>query len=333
MIHFDSPIFFLMIPILIFLVIFFKIRENKKRKSLINFPQYVVINDLKKSTKMRFYKFLHILNYVILLLFIIALARPQLGSKTEDVLNQGTDIMIALDVSSSMEALDFEPINRLEAAKNIAIDFVKSRRYDRVGVILFSGLAFTQCPLTNDMSTVARLIGFATTRMVSVDGTAIGSAIVTASNRLKDSEAKGKVIILITDGANNIGEIDPITAAEIAQKLNIRIYTIGAGSPDGANYQVMDPVEGMKLVKVAEQDLDEETLTKVANITGGQYFRANNTTMLKDIIAQIDKIEKTEISSIQFTSYSEIFDKFVIVIFILMLMSVFLENIFFRKLT
>jgi len=333
MIHFDSPFYFLLLPLIIALVVYMKYRNKKIRKSLINFPQYIITEDLQKSKKLKLYNIVHIVNYLILLLFVIALARPQIGNRTEDVLNQGTDIMIALDVSSSMEALDFEPVNRLEAAKQIAINFVKSRKYDRVGIILFSGLAFTQSPLTNDMNTVARLLGGATTNMISVDGTAIGSAIVTACNRLKDSEAKGKVIILITDGANNIGEVDPITAAEIAEKLGIRVYTIGAGNPEGAYYQVMDPQEGMKLIKVAEQDLDEDTLTQVADITGGQYFRASNTTMLKTIISQIDKMEKVELSSINFTSYTDIFDKFVFLIFILMMVSLFIENILFRKLT
>ena len=333
MIYFKSPIFFLLIPLLILFVIYLKIRNSKLKKSLINFPQFFIVNDLKKSVKIKFYNIVNILNYIILLLFVIALARPQIGNKTEDVLNQGTDIIVALDVSSSMEALDFEPINRLEAAKKIAIDFVRTRKYDRVGIVLFSGLAFTQCPLTNDMDTVARFLSYATTNMLSVDGTAIGSAIVTASNRLKDSQAKSKVLILITDGANNIGEVDPITAAQIAQKLNIKIYAIGAGNPEGAYYQVMDPKVGMKLVKVEEQDLDEKTLTKIAEITGGQYFRANNTKMLKNIIFQIDKMEKAEISSIKFTSYSEIFDKFILLIFILMLVNIFFENILFRKLT
>ncbi len=333
MIYFKSPIFFLLIPLLLLFIICLKIRNSKLKKSLINFPQFFIVNDLKKSAKIKFYNIVNILNYIILLLFVIALARPQIGNKTEDVLNQGTDIIVALDVSSSMEAIDFEPINRLEAAKKIAVDFVKTRKYDRVGIVLFSGLAFTQCPLTNDMDTVARFLSYATTNMLSVDGTAIGSAIVTASNRLKDSQAKSKVLILITDGANNIGEVDPITAAQIAQKLNIKIYAIGAGNPEGAYYQVMDPKVGMKLVKVEEQDLDEKTLTKIAEITGGQYFRANNTKMLKNIIFQIDKMEKTEISSIKFASYSEIFDKFILLIFILMLVNIFFENILFRKLT
>lgn len=332
MIRFNSPLFFLLIPVLICFVVYITIKNKKREKSLLQFPQYMLVYELKKTQKMKFYPITKIVMYVIMLLFVIALARPQIGSKTESVLNQGTDIMIALDVSTSMEALDFEPVNRMEAAKKVAIDFVKLRKFDRIGIVLFSGLAFTQVPLTNDKQTLIRLLSFATTGMTSMDGTAIGSAIVTACNRLKNSEAKSKMIILITDGANNIGEVDPITAAEIARSLNIKVYTIGAGALEGAYYKVMDEVEGVKMEKVVEQELDEKTLKKISSITDGQYFRANNTKMLQDIIEQIDKMEKTEISSIQFDSYNEIYNIFVWILFVLMLISVFLDNIMFRKL-
>ena len=332
MIHFASPAFFLLIPFLVCFIIYLKLRNNNRRQSLLNFPQYIVTNDINKSKKIKLYSITNFITYTILFLFVVALARPQIGNRTENVLNQGTDIIMALDVSTSMEALDFEPVNRLEAAKKVAIDFVNSRQFDRIGIVLFSGLAFTQVPLTNDKQTAVRLLSYATTGMTSVDGTAIGSAIVTACNRLKDSEAEGKVIILITDGANNIGEVDPITAAEIARNLKIKIYTIGAGAPDGAYYKVMDPVEGMKMVKVVEQELDEKTLKQIADITDGQYFRANNTKMLQNIIKQIDKIEKTDINSIKFDSYHEIYDIFVWIILFLMLLNIFLKNIMFRKL-
>lgn len=332
MIRFASPVFFLLIPFLAVFLVYLRIRDNNRRQSLLNFPQYILTNDINKSNKMKLYSITNFITYLILFLFVVALARPQIGNKTENVLNQGTDIIMALDVSTSMEALDFEPVNRLEAAKKVAIDFVNSRQFDRIGIVLFSGLAFTQVPLTNDKQTTVRLLSYATTGMTSVDGTAIGSAIVTACNRLKDSEANGKVIILITDGANNIGEVDPITAAEIARSLNIKIYTIGAGAPDGAYYKVMDPVEGMKMVKVVEQELDEKTLKQIANITDGQYFRANNTKMLENIIKQIDKIEKTDVSSIKFDSYLDIYNIFVWIILFLILLNISLKNILFRKL-
>lgn len=179
---------------------------------------------------------------------------------------------------------------------------------------------------------VANTLMSAKIGMSSIDGTAIGSAIATASNRLKESEAKSKVIILITDGSNNIGEIDPITAAEIAKNFNIKIYTIGAGSPEGAYYQVMDPVQGMTFVKIQEQDLDENTLKEIASITDGKYFRADNTKMLKNIIDQIDEMEKTDIRTLKFNLYQDVFGKFIILLFILILLKIFLENIFLRKL-
>lgn len=332
MIYFNSPIFFLLIPLLIVFIVHLKIREKNRRQSLLRFPQYTLLYGIKKNQKIKLYPILNIITYIILLLFVVALARPQIGNKTENVLNQCRDIMLVLDISSSMEALDFEPVNRMEAAKKVAIDFVKARKLDRIGIVLFSGLAFTQVPLTSDKQTIIRLLSSATTGMTSIDGTAIGSAIVTASNRLKNSEAKEKVIILITDGVNNIGEVDPITAAHVAKNLNIKIYTIGAGAPDGAYHRIMDPVEGIKMVKVAEEELDEETLTEVANITGGKYFRANNTKMLQNIINQIDKMEKTEIKSIKFDSYYDIYHIFVWIIFALMLLNIFLDNILFRKL-
>jgi len=332
MIHFASPLAFLLIPVLICYIIYLKKRDKERRQSLLNFPQYLLVNNINKSGKVKLYLVTKVITYTILLLFVIALARPQIGNKTENVLNQGTDIIMALDVSTSMEALDFEPVNRLEAAKKVAIDFVNSRKFDRIGIVLFSGLAFTQVPLTNDKQTTVKFLNSATTGMTAVDGTAIGSAIVTACNRLKDSESKGKVIILITDGANNIGEVDPITAAEIARSLNIRIYTIGAGAPNGAYYKIMDPVEGIKKVKVVEDELDEKTLETIADITGGQYFRANNTKMLQNVIKQIDKMEKSDINSINFDSYYEIYNIFVVIILLLILLNIFLKNILFKEL-
>jgi len=332
--HFGTPVFLLLFPLVLVIEIYKYIKNKNRNKKLINFSKYDIVKQTRLSNKIKIYtKLLVIINYLIISLFILALARPQIGEKTDDVINQGTDIMIALDISSSMEALDFKPINRLEAAKKIAVDFVKTRKYDRVGIVLFAGLAFTQAPLTNDIMSVANTLMSAKIGMSSIDGTAIGSAIATACNRLKESEAKSKVIILITDGSNNIGEIDRITAAEIAKNFNIKIYTIGAGSPEGAYYQVMDPVQGMTLVKIEEQDLDENTLKEIASITDGKYFRADNTKMLKNIIAQIDEMEKTDIKSLKFNLYQDIFYKFIMLLFIMIMLKIFLENIFLRKLT
>jgi Ca-activated chloride channel family protein len=310
------------------------VKNRDRNKNLIKFSRYDIVKQTRLSNKIKIYtKLLMIINYMIIALFILALARPQIGEKTDDVLNQGTDIMIALDISSSMEALDFKPINRLEAAKKIAVDFVKTRKYDRIGLVLFAGLAFTQSPLTNDINSLTNILMSVKTGMSSVDGTAIGSAIATGCNRLKDSDAKSKVMILVTDGSNNIGEIDPLTAAEIAKNCNIRIYTIGAGSPEGAYYQVMDPVKGMTFIKIKEQELDENTLRKIAEITGGQYFRADNTKMLKNIIDRIDSLEKTDIKSLKFSLYKDLFDKIIMLLLLLILVKIFFENVYLRKLT
>ena len=330
---FDTPGYFLLIPLMAVFILFLSFRKKNRYKSYIKFSQYDIVRKINNSKAIKMSSSIKIINLVILFLFIIALAKPKIGTVTEDVLNNGADIIIALDISSSMEALDFKPINRLEAAKKIAIDFASGIKYDRVGIVLFSGLAFTQAPLTNDMKSIINLIGSASPALSAVDGTAIGSAIATACNRLKESEAKSKVIILITDGANNIGEIDPLTAAEIAKSMNIKIYTIGAGAKDGAYHKTIDAVTGqMKLVKLAEEELDEETLTKIAEITDGQYFRASDTNSLNSIMKEISEMETTKLSSVKFTSYKEGFDKIILIILVLLLLNILLENLFLRKL-
>ncbi len=331
--HFATPVFFLLFLVPVIAGIYAYLKSGEKNKNLINFSRYEIVKQTRKSQRIKIYsKLLTALNYIIIAVFIITLARPQIGEKTDDVLNQCADIIVALDISSSMEALDFKPVNRLEAAKNVAFNFVKTRQYDRVGVVLFAGLAFTQVPLTNDIETVGNTLMSAKTGMSSIDGTAIGSAIATACNRLKDSEAKSKVIILITDGSNNIGEIDPVTAAEIAKNFNIKIYTIGAGSPEGAYYQVMDPVKGMTMVKMQEGELDEATLKDIADITGGKYFRVNNTKMLQEVISTIDQLERTDIKALKFNLYHDIFDKLIILLLVLIILKIFLENFYLRKL-
>lgn len=330
---FDSPGYFLLIPLIVVFVLFLSFRRKNRYNSYINFSQYDIVKTIKKSNAIKISSLIKIINFIILVLFVIALAKPKIGTVTEDVLNNGADIIIALDISSSMEALDFKPVNRLEAAKKIAIDFVSDIKYDRVGIVLFSGFAFTQAPLTNDMKSIINLISSASPALSAVDGTAIGSAIATACNRLKESEAKSKVIILITDGVNNIGEIDPLTAAEIAKAMDIKIYTIGAGAKDGAYHKTIDTATGqMKLIKIAEEELDEETLTKIAETTGGQYFRAFDTDSLESIMKEISEMETTKLSSVKFTSYKEGFDKIILILLSLLLLNILLENLFLRKL-
>jgi Ca-activated chloride channel family protein len=234
--------------------------------------------------------------------------------------------MIASDISGSMLAEDFQP-NRLEAGKNIAIDFIKNRPDDRIGLVIFSGESFTQCPLTIDHDVLINLYQDVKYGMID-DGTAIGMGLATAVNRLKDSEAKSKVVILLTDGSNNMGSIPPLTAAEIAKDFGIRVYTVGIGTHGFAPYPVQTPF-GVQYQKVPV-DVDEGTLTKIANITGGKYFRATDNQTLKNIYDQIDKLEKAKIEVTQFHKKTELFLPFALIALFLLSMEFILKNTWLR---
>jgi Ca-activated chloride channel family protein len=261
-----------------------------------------------------------------------ALARPQAGQKSSEIYNQGIDILLALDTSTSMQAIDFKPANRFEAAKKVAKEFVKGRTHDRIGIVVFAGLAYTQCPLTADTDAVLNFLDQSAIGMTQVDGTAIGSAIATAVNRLKDSPGKSRVVILVTDGRSNIGEIDPLTAAQAAQALGARVYTIGAGQPGGALYPVDDPFFGRQYVKMPGQELDESTLAKIAETTGGRYFRATDSAALERIFKQIDSMEKSEIKTVKYTNYTELFGWMLWPAFILLLLEIALANTWLKRL-
>ncbi len=234
---------------------------------------------------------LYIIRVLVFCLLVLVLARPQTQLKEDNITAEGIDLVISLDVSTSMLAEDFQP-NRLVAAKNLAADFISNRPNDRVGLVVFAGESFTQCPLTTDRQVVLNLLSQIKEGLLQ-DGTAIGLGLGTAVNRLKESEAKSKVIILMTDGINNMGFIDPITAAEAAREYGVRVYTIGVGTIGVARHpQSMFPVE----VKI-----DESLLKEIAQMTGGRYFRATNNESLKQIYDEIDTLEKTkiEVSTIQ----------------------------------
>jgi len=235
---------------------------------------------------------------------IVALARPQTGATSENVLTEGIDIVIALDISSSMLAEDLTP-NRLEAAKSVASDFVAGRRNDRIGLVAFAGQAFTQAPLTLDYDVITTLLGDLQSGMIE-DGTAVGMGLATAVKRLQASEAASKVVILLTDGRSNTGEIGPVTAGQMAQALGIRVYTIGAGAIGTARTPVDDPLRGRVYV-TTRVDVDEETLGEVAELTGGRYFRATDTESLRAIWDEFDAPETTEIEVENFTQYEERF--------------------------
>lgn len=263
-----------------------------------------------------------------LILAIIALARPQLENVTVERNAEGIDIVLSLDISTSMRAEDLKP-NRLEAARNVATDFVSKRISDRIGLVAFARQSYTACPPTLDYNLLSNVIGEIQMGQIQ-DGTAIGMGIATAVNRLKDSNAASKVIILLTDGMNNAGEIDPVTAAELAQNYQIRIYTIGVGSRGTAPYPVVDPIFGKRYQSVSV-DIDEEMLTQIAEMTGGTYFRATDTESLQSIYNQIDELERTEIEEIYYTDYEDLYEPFLVFSLISILLGMMLDLFWLRS--
>jgi len=269
-----------------------------------------------------------VLRMLALSALIIALARPQSSTSRQDVSVEGIDIVTALDISSSMLAEDFKP-NRLEAAKNVVVDFIKGRPNDRVGLVVFSGETFTQCPLTTDHTVVRNMFRDIKSGMIE-DGTAIGDGLATAINRLKNSAAISKVVILLTDGENNAGAIDPVSAVEIAKKFGIRVYTIGVGREGTAPYP-FDTHFGKQYQNV-EVKIDEELLTEVANITDGKYFRATDNRKLEDIYQEIDKLEKSKIDVTEFQKKTEEYLPLVLLALGFILLEFLLKNTVLRTL-
>jgi Ca-activated chloride channel homolog len=282
---------------------------------------------VKPTWKERFRHVPFGLRMVTVALLIVALARPQSVSQGENIHTEGIDIVLLLDISTSMLAEDFQP-NRVEAAKEVAQKFVDGRLNDRIGLVIFAGQSFTQCPMTLDYRVLKNLVRQVRPGMVE-DGTAIGMAIAQGVNRLKDSKAKSKVMILLTDGVNNRGEVDPLTAAQIAQTFGIRIYTVGVGTEGEAPYPVQTPF-GIRYQNIPV-DVDEKTLQKIAETTEGQYFRAKNNRTLRDIYAEIDQMEKTRIEVRAYRSYAELFYDWAGAGLLLMLLEIGLSGTILRK--
>jgi Ca-activated chloride channel homolog len=267
-------------------------------------------------------------------LLAIALARPQRGRSDSEVTTEGVDIMLILDVSESMQCLDFQPDNRLNVAKRTIQDFIKKRNNDRLGMVIFGSRAFTKCPLTLDHDVLNRLVSEVDFTDFS-DRTAIGTAIATAANRLRDSPAKSKVIILATDGGNNAGDIPPLSAAGATKELGMKIYTIGIGRSGKVPMpmKMQDPFTGQvfQQVQMIESDLDEQLLVNIADATGGKHFRATDAAKLKEIYDQIDKMEKTVIKTKVYASFDEKFYPWLIAGFILVLLEFLLAHTRFRR--
>lgn len=312
----------LIIPLLIF---WYTYRSCKVHPTLLSSS----LNALKgKSggfrTKLR--HLLFILRMIAVGMLIIAIARPQTSNSWNKDSVEGIDIVLAIDISGSMQALDLEP-NRITAAINVAQEFINARPNDNIGLVVFSGESYTMCPLTTDHATLLNRLQDAQIGLLE-DGTAIGQGVATAVSRLKDSKAKSKVIILLTDGSNNRGDITPKMSAQIAQPFGIRIYTIGVGSRGEVPFPVMTAF-GTR-IQMVEADLDEGTLTDMANITGGKYFRAVDNNSLKEIYQEIDQLEKTKLATQNFHIKYEEFWIFALIAFICILLEFILRNTYLR---
>ena len=269
-----------------------------------------------------------VLRISALALIIVAIARPRSSQDMEKVDTEGIDIILTMDVSTSMLARDFTP-DRISASKDIAIEFISQRPSDRLGIVVFAGESFTQCPLTTDRATLINMMKEVQTDLIE-DGTAIGNGLATAVARMKDSDAKSRVVILLTDGVNNRGEISPQMAAEIAKTYGVRVYTIGVGANGMAPYPVMTPW-GVEVQNV-KVEIDEKLLSEIAESTGGRYFRATDNTKLAEIYSEINKMEKARTTIDSFPVYKELFGVYALLALIALLLEMFLKYFVIRRL-
>lgn len=325
-ISFKNPEFFYLFLLLIPMIAWY-IWRQKKAGASIQFSSDMGFARIPKSWKYYFRHSVFVLQMLSLSALIVAMARPQSSNSWQNVTTEGIDIVIALDISSSMLAMDFQP-NRLEAAKDVATQFISGRPNDKIGLVVFSGESFTQCPLTTDHATVINLFRNLESGMIE-DGTAIGNGLATAVSRLKESNAISKVIILLTDGENNRGEIAPVTAAELAKTFGIRVYTVGVGTIGTAPYPIQTPF-GVQ-VRDVEVKIDEPTLQKIADTTDGEYFRATNNNKLAQIYQEIDKLEKSKVDVKEFSKREEEYLKYALAGALLLLLALFLKTTVFRN--
>lgn len=303
---------------------------SKKTSASIRFSSIDNLKGISRSSRALMAARLPVIFFLGLALLFVALSRPQSGVTQEKMWTEGVDIALSLDISSSMRSVDFKPDDRLGAAKKVAKEFIEGRENDRIALVIFAAHAFTQCPLTTDYGMIINFLDKVQIGQIE-DGTAIGLGLATGVRGLANSKAKSKVAILLTDGVSNRGEIDPITAARMAEALGIRVYTIGMGKPGGGLIPVDDPIFGRRYQKV-DFDLDEPMLRRIAKITDGRYFRATDTDKLTKIFAEIQELEKTKIETTQFTRYRELFPWFLIPGVLLVLAFVVFGNTIFRKL-
>jgi Ca-activated chloride channel family protein len=328
MFRFQDPIFLVFILVAIGLLVYY-FKFKRTRAASVRYSDVNLVRRLKSSLRIKERHILPVLRTLAIVLLAFALARPQSGRKGQEVSSEGIDIMLVLDISGSMKAEDFKPHNRLHVAKEVIKEFIGGRQSDRIGLVVFSKQSFTQCPLTLDYGVLFNFLDQVDFGMIE-DRTAIGLAIANAVNRLRESDAKSKLVILLSDGRNNAGEIDPITAAQTAKAMKVKIYTIGAGKPGRAPIPVDHPIFGKRYVW-AETEIDETTLREIAQITGGEYFRAKDEEALSRIYKQISQMEQTEIKVKEYLQYNELFSNYAFVGLLLLLFEVVLANTRYRK--
>lgn len=324
---FANPFALILLLIIALLGLWYYLKQRRSNPK-ISYSFFSLLIRKKNSIKERLVSVPIVLKLTSLIFLIIALARPQSFSSGEKTYTEGIDIALVLDISGSMLAEDFKP-NRLEAAKRITDNFITGRTSDQIGLVIFSREAFTQCPLTIDYSVLRNLLKDIKSGMIE-DGTAIGNAIANGVNRLKNSKSKSKVMILITDGVNNSGEVDPITAAEIAKTFGIRIYTIGVGTIGQAPYPFKTPF-GIQY-QMVPVEIDEARLKEISRITDGKYFRATNNQKLEEIYNEIDKLEKTRIEVTSYKNKKELFYPWLFAGLLLLLVEFGLSKTILRRL-
>ncbi|HEX7344168.1 MAG TPA: VWA domain-containing protein [bacterium] len=332
--EFRDPLWFLALLILPLAALYLRWRRARLKIAL-RFPALEILRKTGGGKATRWRLIPAGLRWAAILLIIIALARPQKLSQEREISTEGIDIMLALDISTSMLAEDFKPKNRIEAAKVVASEFIGARSSDQIGLVVFAGQSFTQCPLTLDYDLLKQLLDHVNVEFVTggsiEDGTAIGMAIANGVNRLRNSKAKSRILILLTDGQNNRGEIDPLTAASAAQALGIRVYTIGVGTEGYAPYPVRDPWGGISYQQVPVK-IDEELLRKISDQTGGQYFRAADEQALRKVYQEIDKLEKSKIRVHQYRQRAELFSSYLSLGLFLFMLEILLSKTRLRTL-
>ena len=326
MMTFHNPEYLFLLLLLI-PIVFWYIWEMHKSDASLQISSHRNLLQYRKSGKTRFRHIPFILRSLAITCIIVALARPQASNSWRTQNTEGIDIMMALDLSGTMLAEDLKP-NRIEAAKTVATEFILSRPNDNIGLVVFARESFTQCPLTTDHAVLINLLNNVKYGLID-DGTAIGLGLANSVNRIKESKAKSKVIILLTDGSNNCGDIAPITAAEIAKTFGIRIYTIGVGTTGIVNIPVPTPM-GIQYQQV-QSDFDAKSLKDIANMTGGKFFNATDNSKLRHIYQAIDQLEKTKISVREYSKKEEQFYVFSLLAFILLSLEILMKNTILRR--